>query len=261
MEINPSLFQYFSANRNHHRGNIRSAAIGISLDEVCVLGGNLRSSYPEPLHAHLFDEATSAVPGRIPENRSGIRSARLMLATPSNDLRKLLLTVAAIPGGEFQSTLDNNLFRPDRRVSVPESEIIRSHQRIFTGAKVNDVDPPDRGRHVRTVAASVHSHRSPDRARHADGPFEAGQSCRHTSTSDNRKCGPTTDTQCMTINFDGGQPVAELDDDAVEAEVGHEQIGTAADHQHVDRIGPGSCDSRTDTAQISERFGNHQRRG
>ena len=104
-------------------------------------------------------------------------AARLVLAPPMHDVVQHPLGRFSIAVRQLKTRLDDHLMIGDIATPESQTESIGLHPRALVGSQIEQASLDQTLSHVATVAASVHSHGSPDAARHADRPFEASHRC------------------------------------------------------------------------------------
>ena len=104
-------------------------------------------------------------------------AAWLVLAPPMHDVVQHPLGLFSVAMRQLQTRLDDHLMIGDIATAESQTEPIGLHPRALVGSKIEQASLDQALSHVAAVSASVHSHGSPDAARHADRPFEARQRC------------------------------------------------------------------------------------
>ena len=118
--------------RSHISG---ASAIG-SLNEVGVLIGHRRRTKSEAAQADPLDELarTELAGNRVDEDRTGVLTAGLMLATPPHDLVEFALGYLAIAVGQLQPRLDHHLMIGQVATAEPKAQMVGCHPAVPTAA-------------------------------------------------------------------------------------------------------------------------------
>ena len=177
------------------------------------------------------DEATGGVARRVREHRPGVRAAGLVRPAPPDDLGQRGLPVAVRTVGQPQLGGQHQVVHGQVRTAVAESEGIGGHPLILAVAEIEDVDPPQRRRHVGAVATGVHAHRPADGAGDAHGPLETGQTGGDGAAGHDGKAGRSTGDHDGPLGLDVGELLPERHGEPGETGIGDEEVGPAADHQ------------------------------
>jgi len=99
---------------NHHLEHVGRAAALVGLDEVGVFLRHGSRADTKPLSTRRVNQAAGAIALGIREDRPGVLTARLVVATPLHDLGHLRLALALIARRQREPTSDHQLIRPKR---------------------------------------------------------------------------------------------------------------------------------------------------
>ena len=207
----------------------------VNLDEVGVLIGHRGTADPQPFASGAVDEASCAVTLGIGEHRAGVLSARLIVATPLNDLGHRRLTGTLVAGRQRKTAADDEFIRTQRAPAIPEMELVGGNDASLPHREVDDVGVDHRTLHVGPVASGIHPNGTADRSRHADSPLETGQAVPDGRAGNDRQlCRCADDDGRLVDDADAGIVAGHVNHEPIEASIGNEHVAAPSEGANSD---------------------------